>query len=340
MDAKNKQKKPNESPKPTRKTKNLKAKAPVEPENRTQGLTVVGIGASAGGPSAFLHEQHQRALESYGPPSVIVNERHAIVHVSETAGRYLHQPRGPITGDLLTLVRPELQLELRTVLFHAFEKSRATVTRPVKVQFDGHQRPVLTVVRPDPASSASERGQQRQALVLFIEDELMSIESGEAASADSPADASLVTAQLQSEVQRLREQLQITIEEFDSSNEEMKASNEELQSLNEEYRSATEEPETSREELQSVNEELQTVNNDIKNKLDEISLAHQELENLMGATEIGLLFLDRELRIQRFTAGVSKLFNILPTDRGRPMRHLTHKMKYDGLSADAEQVLP
>jgi two-component system CheB/CheR fusion protein len=141
-------------------------------------------------------------------------------------------------------------------------------------------------------------------------------------------------------VQRLREQLQVTIEEYDSSSEEMKAANEELQSINEEYRSATEELETSKEELQSVNEELQTVNSEMRNKLDEISRAHQELENLMGATEIPTLYLDRELRIQRYTAGIQELFNIMPLDRGRPINHLTHRLiDYDALMEDAEHVL-
>ncbi|HEX2991499.1 MAG TPA: PAS domain-containing protein, partial [Anaerolineales bacterium] len=115
--------------------------------------------------------------------------------------------------------------------------------------------------------------------------------------------------------------------------------NEELQSINEEYLSATEELETSKEELQSLNEELQTVNNDLKNKLEEISAAHQELENLLGATEIGTLFLDRGLRIQRFTSGVSEVINILPSDRGRPIGHLTHRLKYDSFMEDAELVL-
>jgi two-component system CheB/CheR fusion protein len=290
--------------------------------------------------SLLLEEQHQRALETYGPPSVIVNERYAILHVSENAGRYLHQPKGPITGDLLTLIRPELQLELRAALFHAFEKSKATVSRPVNVQFNGHKRPVILSVRPRPESTTTNKGAERQALVLFIEDEAIpDVLEGEAEPTTAQPEQSMLTAQLQAEIQRLREQLQITIEEYDSSNEEMKASNEELQSINEEYRSATEELETSKEELQSVNEELQTVNNDIKNKLEEISSAHQELENLLGATEIGVLFLDRQLRIQRFTAGVSNVFNIMPTDRGRPIRHLTHKMNYNQLTEDAEQVL-
>jgi two-component system CheB/CheR fusion protein len=77
----------------------------------------------------------------------------------------------------------------------------------------------------------------------------------------------------------------------------------------------------------------------MRNKLDELAQTHEELESLMGATEIGVLFLDRQLRIQRFTAGMTNIFNIMPGDRGRPIRHLTHKMKYDRLTEDAEQVL-
>jgi len=67
-----------------------------------------------------LDDKHRKALEGYGPPSILVDENYAILHISETAGRYLLQPKGPITSDLLKLVRPELQLELRTALFQAF----------------------------------------------------------------------------------------------------------------------------------------------------------------------------------------------------------------------------
>ena len=290
---------------------------------------------------ALLDEHHQRALEFYGPPSIIVNERYIILHVSETAGRYLHQPKGPVTGELLNMVRPELQLELRTALFHAFEKGKATVSRPVAVQFNGHRRRVVVTVRPRPDEAGTDLGRDRQALVVFIEDELSdpdeSMENLDAPRTQAERDTTI--SHLQSEVQRLREQLQITMEEYESSNEEMKAANEELQSINEEYRSATEELETSKEELQSVNEELQTVNSEMRNKLDETSRAHQELENLMGATEIATLYLDRELRIQRYTAGMQELFNILNVDRGRRISDLTHKLEYANFVEDAEQVL-
>jgi len=289
-----------------------------------------------------LQDQHEKALETYAPPSLIINENHKVLHVSETAGRYLLQPRGPITGNVLKLVRPELQLELRIAIFQAFEKDRSIVSGPVFVQFNGHPHRVVISVRPRTATTSSGTPAEKEALVLFLENELD--EQVDATGHDenqlaNQAEHNTLVAHLQSEIQHLREQLHVTIEEYDSSNEEMKASNEELQSINEEYRSATEELETSKEELQSVNEELQTVNNDMKSKLEEISRAHQELENLMGATEVGTLFLDRELRIQRFTAGVGDIINIMPTDRGRPIGHLTHKLKYNEFTADAEQVL-
>jgi two-component system, chemotaxis family, CheB/CheR fusion protein len=289
-----------------------------------------------------FEERHEKALETHGPPSVIINENHVVLHVSETAGRYLLQPRGPLTGDVLQLVHPELQLELRTAIFHAFEKDRSIVSNPVFVQFNGHPHRVVLAVRPIMDAHGPRKSVEKEALIMFLENELD--ESTDVMRTDTnqlsnPVEQNRLVAQLQSENQHLREQLQVTIEEYDSSNEEMKAANEELQSINEEYRSATEELETSKEELQSINEELQTVNNDMKLKLDELAAAHQELENLLGATEIGTLFLDREMRIQRFTAGVNDVINILPADRGRPIGHLTHKLLYSSFVEDAEQVL-
>jgi two-component system CheB/CheR fusion protein len=145
--------------------------------------------------------------------------------------------------------------------------------------------------------------------------------------------------QLEEEVRRLRQRLQTTTDEFVRANEEVKSANEELQSINEEYHSTTEELETSKEELQSVNEELQTVNSELKNKLDVISEAHSDMENFIASTNFATLFLNRELRIERYTPATTELFNILPGDIGRPISHLTNKLDYENLTEDAVQVL-
>ncbi|HLO30913.1 MAG TPA: chemotaxis protein CheB, partial [Anaerolineales bacterium] len=239
-----------------------------------------------------LSDDHSRALEVHAPPSVLINEKYAVLHVSETAGHYLVQPIGPITTDLLKLVRPELQPELRTALFQVFEKDQAILTHPVPVRFNGHPHRVILSIQPRTQMTDEGEKREKQALVFFLED-AQDEPPVEAAQERDETRKNTLVMQLENEVRRLRGQLQASIEEYESSSEELKASNEELQSINEEYRSATEELETGKEELQSVNEELQTVNNELKTKLEEISRAHSDLENLMTSTEIGMLFLDR-----------------------------------------------
>ena len=128
-------------------------------------------------------------------------------------------------------------------------------------------------------------------------------------------------------------------EEYEGANEELRAANEELQSINEEYRSTAEELETSKEELQSINEELQTVNTELKTKLESVSRAHSDVQNLMGATDVGILFLDSQLRINRFTPRITELFNIAAGDEGRSITDFTHRLEYDDLAADARKVL-
>jgi two-component system CheB/CheR fusion protein len=128
-------------------------------------------------------------------------------------------------------------------------------------------------------------------------------------------------------------------EESDAANEELRASNEELQSINEEYRSTSEELETSKEELQSMNEELQTVNNELKSKLDLISRANSDLQNLLAATDFGTLFLDSNLSIKRFTDQVRELFSITSSDEGRPITDFAHRLEYEDLVKDVRAVI-
>ncbi|MFL6665514.1 MAG: PAS domain-containing protein, partial [Rhizobacter sp.] len=117
------------------------------------------------------------------------------------------------------------------------------------------------------------------------------------------------------------------------------ASNEELQAMNEELRSATEELETGREELQSINEELNTVNQELKTKVEELGSSNSDMLNLMDATAIPTVFLDRELRITRYTPAATSVFNLIPSDIGRPLTDLRTALDYPTLGDDAQRVL-
>ena len=130
------------------------------------------------------------------------------------------------------------------------------------------------------------------------------------------------------ELRDTRERLQGTIEEYETALEELKSANEELVSVNEEMQSSNEELESSKEELQSLNEELQTVNHELCAKIDELDRANSDLANLFASTDVATIFLDRDLVIRSFTPAVTRLFNIIASDKGRPLGDLAIKLDY------------
>ncbi|HLH12231.1 MAG TPA: chemotaxis protein CheB [Methylovirgula sp.] len=291
-------------------------------------------------PGSALSEAaaHRQAIEYLAPPSILVDQAHRVLHLSENAGRYLQPGGGPLSGDVADLARPELRFELRSALHRVFERSETTLTLPVLVRFNGAPHRVLIQIKPVP-DEHDEHAQN--AVILFIEGEPVEQAAAQAggASPDASTSANDVVRRLTEELQLTQARLRTTREESDAANEELRAANEELQSINEEYRSTSEELETSKEELQSINEELQTVNSELKLKLEAVSRAHSDLQNLMAATDFGTLFLDSGLRIKRFTQPVTELFSITPNDEGRPITDFAHRLEYDELTRDAQAIL-
>jgi two-component system CheB/CheR fusion protein len=274
---------------------------------------------------------HRRAVETVAPPNILVDESHRVVHLSDSAGRFLQPSRGALTGDLVELVRQELRFELRSALHRAFEQRMATLSMAIPVRFNGAPHRVLMHVKLIDDNPA---GEGRAAIVMFIEGEEIAenFPVGE-----HPTDETV--RRLTQELELTQARLRTVREESDAANEELRAANEELQSINEEYRSTSEELETSKEELQSINEELQTVNSELKHKLEAISRAHSDLQNLMAATDFGTLFLDSSLRIKRFTERATELFSVTPNDEGRSITDFAHQLDYEDLTKDARAVL-
>jgi two-component system, chemotaxis family, CheB/CheR fusion protein len=284
---------------------------------------------------ATLGELHHKLVEHYAAPSVLINEDLDIVHLSENAGRYLTLAGGEPSRNLLRLIRPSLRLDLRSAIFAARQPGRGEETRRVKVDGEGGERIIDLKVRAIDDPDAA-RG---MLLVLFDENGDGEGPVNGGLPVGDGSDIEPVVRQLEEELQRTRLQLRATVEQYETSLEELKASNEELHAINEELRSATEELETSKEELQSVNEELTTVNCELKDKIDELSRSNSDLQNLIRSTDLGVLFLDRELHIKLFTPRIRDLFNVIPTDVGRPLGDITHRLDGCDLAAAARTVL-
>ena len=277
-------------------------------------------------PSTYA-EMHQRALAQFAPPSVVVDRDGNLVYVSEEAGQYLRMGGGEPSRNLLSLVLPELRLDLRSAMYQVAQNGGSVECRPIELAGSEAQGAVAATVR----AFRDEEAEADYLLVLFNR-----VEEGPGSAQPSRPNGShdVVLSQLEAELQRKREQLQETIEYSEISTEELRASNEELQAINEELRSATEELETSKEELQSVNEELVTVNYELKVKVEETGKANDDLNNLIASTDIATIFVDSSLRIKRFTPRAVDLFSIIATDVGRSLLDLTHKLDYDQLAED------
>ena len=283
-------------------------------------------------PTGSFADLHLRLVEQFAPPSVLVNEDYEIVHSSPTAGKFLQFIGGEPSRNLLKVAHPAIQLDLRAALMTAKQENRQSESSNIRVRLNGRESFVNLIVRPS---------EDDLFLIIFEESaETSALETKSIAEIVAGDEAiKSVVLRLEEELQTARNRLRNTIEQSETSTEELKASNEELQAINEELRSASEELETSQEELQSLNEELVTVNHELKDKVDEISRANSDLQNLMGSTDIGTIFLDRDLNIKFYTPPVKELFNIIPSDIGRPFEHLTHKFKDGNLVTDAETVL-
>ena len=276
-----------------------------------------------------MSELHLALVERYAPPSVIVDENNKIVHLSEGAGRFLRFTGGEPSKNLLKVVLPALRIETRTALFRAAQSNENVTISGISVELEGEPRVIDLHVRPAHDSGSG----NDYYLVLFEEKNASSPES------ESPPRYEEAAPHLERELEETRAQLSSTVEQYEASTEELKASNEELQAMNEELRSATEELETGREELQSVNEELSTVNQELKASVEDLARSNNDLQNLIASTDIGTIFLNRELRIKRFTPRVQELFNVLASDVGRPLSDLTRRIDYASLPDDAERVL-
>ncbi|RTZ45576.1 PAS domain S-box protein [Candidimonas sp. SYP-B2681] len=270
---------------------------------------------------------HQRALEKYGPPTILVDTGFRIVHMSEPAGRFLRHVGGEPSNNVLFLVFPELRLDLRAAALEAMKTGRPSETRGVPFDRDGQSFEVKILVAPFNDKESIE------ALLLVMFDETAISDQSDVGSARHSK-----TEKLEDELRCLRAQLQQTIDYSDSSTEALKASNEEFQAVNEELRSATEELETSKEELESINEELTTVNVELKAKVEETVKINDDLQNLISSSDIATIFVDRAMRVKWFTPKTAALFSLIPDDKGRALTDITHRLDYPMMISDATEV--
>ncbi len=244
------------------------------------------------------------------PPAVVVDHNHRALYYSGDTGRYLRQPHGPPTDDLLEQIPEGLRHPVRLAVRRALADGEVVTRAGLSLEAAGERRAVRVCVRPVDHPEADEP----LALVVFDDER----GPAEAPPPALPLEGELI-GQLEQELRDTREDLRLHVQQLETSNEELQTAHEEVLSTNQELRYTNEELEASREELQSLNEELTTVNAELQAKVEELEEANHDLANLLTSTDVAAVFLDPALRIRRFTPAMTALLPLRPADRGRPL---------------------
>jgi two-component system CheB/CheR fusion protein len=277
---------------------------------------------------------NRRVLERFASSFVVVNAAGDVVHYSSHTGRFLEPALGSPTTNLFEMARKGWSLELRTALRRCVETSRPVEQQRSIVAADGAgTSPVRLIVEPLPSPESDPLY-----MIVFVETGPPRLADEGVAKAATP-EASVAIAQLERENRDLREQLQSLAEEHATAVEELRSSNEELQSVNEELQSTNEELETSREEIQSINEELNTVNVQLTAKVEQLDRSNGDLRNLFDSTKVATVFLDPFLVIRSFTPEIANIYNLIPSDIGRPLTDIVGRLSYTTLREDVKAVL-
>lgn len=274
---------------------------------------------------------YDAALRDFMPPSVLIDRDGMLIHAFRGAGRFLSVPDGRPSAGVLDQLPVEVRSTAVGLLQRPAEGSPITF-RHIPLNTTEFSTAMDVTVRSLRLSESDET----YVLVTFAD-----VTDGDSVGVnlaaippDDTTDARLsdYVHSLESELRFTRENLQATVEELETSNEELQATNEELVASNEEMQSTN-------EELHSVNEELYTVNAEHQKHIEKLTELTADMNGLMESTQVHTIFLDRDLKIRKFTPQIEESFSLVSHDIGRRIDSFTSSIQHPEMIADIETVL-
>lgn len=278
--------------------------------------------------SSSLLKTYDTLLEVYMPPAMLVTASRQLLQTFGGASRFIEPTDGRVSTDVADQLSPSLRIPFTTAVGKATRQSEIVDFDGIAFETDGVSNLLGITVRPFDDQNSDEP--------LFIvefrldESTRLALPTREKIDAERSSNEHIQT--LERELAFARQTLNATIEELQSANEEMQSTNEELVASNEELQSTN-------EELHSVNEELYTVNAEFQRKISELTEMTDDMDNLLNSTHVDTIFLDRELKVRKFTPDVAQKFNLMRQDIGRDFESFTYRLDDDNLADELKQVL-
>ncbi|MDF5711207.1 MAG: chemotaxis protein CheB [Nostoc sp. S4] len=284
----------------------------------------------------------QIVLNQYAPAGVIINYDLEIVQFRGQVSPYLEPAPGKASLNLLKMTKEGLRFELRNAIQQAKEQLASVRKEDLQLRESARLRHVRVNVIPlKPFTD------EKHYFLIVFEDTPF-LEHSESVAISDGIDKSGQHQQLslkqenillKQELANTKDYLQSIIKEHQGTNQNLKAANEEILSSNEELQSTNEELQTAKEEIQATNEELNTINDELQRRNAESIQASNDLQNVLSSINIPILILESDLRVRRFTPLAARIFNLIPTDVGRPLSDIKHNLNISNLEQEILEVI-
>lgn len=278
-------------------------------------------------PRESLPTQHLQLLDAlirvFAKPCLILDENHLLVEVIGDVSSFCRMPQGRLTGTAISFLRDELQAEARA-LFLLARAGRSPV-RSSRLSLPG----LSTALRLEVAPILV--GEQNLTILSFLqepeEDRLPAVVEN----TEPNTIFALEIERLEQELLASQDTLRRSLLHLEQANEELEASSEELQASSEELQSTNEELEASNEELQATNDELAVLNQQLRIRGDELERLNTDLENIQRSLNQGMVIVDQDLRVSRFSPHAVRVFGLVAADIGHSLIGIPTTVPIQGL---------
>lgn len=305
---------------------------PYQGERFTGGYTIHNQSAAK---QDFKTKDHQKVnplaedmqsilTEQFGFAAIYIDDNYEIKDATGDFRRYLSLPDRITNLNILKMVNTDLSVALNTAI-RKVKKENQKVTLPnVRIKEGNTEKFINLFVKP--------AKNEPYITVVFGESHEVTFHKTSPEFAVQHSESVSYITELEEELKEAKLNLQMAVESLETTNEELQSSNEELLSANEELQS-------SNEELQSLNEELHTLNTEHQLRIRELIELNDDLNNYFRSTEIGQVFIDTDLRIRKFNPAAVQMINLIETDIGRPIEHISTNIRHENLVDDIRRVI-
>tara|TARA_R110002049_G_scaffold50370_3_gene143130 strand:+ start:173560 stop:178740 length:5181 start_codon:yes stop_codon:yes gene_type:complete len=324
--------------------KERETRLPIDLKFRSRPLVKPKVslrGRTSRSPSPSLVMTYDQLMNTYAPPGILIDESLRPLQMFGDISDFTTAPAGRLTGTVEDILVEPYRMPVAIALqrmrmnesqIESERTSHQGFAVTIKVQAFHHPSVnethlLITFSKSKPAKVPA----KIQPTVPKADTEAISTKISGSVSAEGDIRDEHIRL-LEMDLEFTRENLQATIEELESTNEELQSSNEELTSSNEELQSTN-------EELHSVNEELHTTNAESDRRVVLLSELTSDLENVLRASDVGIVLVDGNLQIRRITPSAADLLSLkLDSSIGESLLHCARRFEDVDLVALANDV--